>query len=238
MTGAPSSTSSITGSPLVLAIEISNPSARGDGSPGVALLTTSGEPIGAEPLAAEARHDDDLMPAIDRLFARTGRAPADIERVAVSVGPGGFTGLRVAVVTAKLLAHVAGAQTVAVPTSDVAMRSTDQHAGRIGVLLATKGDRAWLAVYEDGELQQAGPSNPEAVRDAKLGTLVADPKLPEVFRAAVEGSGARPAPLRLDPMACAQLGLERAATTPADLVPLYGREPEAVRLWEARKLGS
>jgi len=113
LTGGPSSTSSITGSPLVLAIEISNPSARGDGSPGVALLTTSGEPVGAEPLGADARHDDDLMPAIDRLFTKTGRAPADIERVAVSVGPGGFTGLRVAVVTAKLLAHAAGAQTVA-----------------------------------------------------------------------------------------------------------------------------
>jgi len=237
LTGGPSSTSSITGSPLVLAIEISNPSARGDGSPGVALLTTSGEPVGAEPLGADARHDDDLMPAIDRLFTKTGRAPADIERVAVSVGPGGFTGLRVAVVTAKLLAHAAGAQTVAVPTSDVAMRSTNECAGRVGVLLATKGDRAWLAVYGDGQLKQSGPSNPEAVRDAKLDALLADPKLPEGFRAAAETSGAKLAPLRLDPMACAQLGLELVATTPADLVPIYGREPEAVRLWEVRKQG-
>jgi tRNA threonylcarbamoyl adenosine modification protein YeaZ len=75
--------------------------------------------------AAGGRHDDDLLPAIDRLFSGLGLKPRDLPggAVAVSIGPGGFTGLRIAVSTAKMLAEVLAAKLIAVPSALVAAQS-------------------------------------------------------------------------------------------------------------------
>ncbi len=46
-------------------------------------------------------HSERLLSAVDRLLADCGLAPADLEGLAVSVGPGSFTGLRVGLATVK-----------------------------------------------------------------------------------------------------------------------------------------
>ena len=50
----------------------------------------------------------DLMPAVDELLAQAGVAWDEIEAVAVGLGPGSYTGLRIGVVTAKGLAWASG----------------------------------------------------------------------------------------------------------------------------------
>jgi tRNA threonylcarbamoyladenosine biosynthesis protein TsaB len=60
-----------------------------------------------------------LLPAVDRLLKKAGLAANDLNAVAVSVGPGSFTGLRVGLATAKGLALGADAMLVGVPTLDV-----------------------------------------------------------------------------------------------------------------------
>ncbi len=57
-----------------------------------------------------------LAPALDRLLMEEHCDPNDIETVAVVVGPGSFTGLRVGVATAKMFAYAIGASVVAVDT--------------------------------------------------------------------------------------------------------------------------
>lgn len=51
------------------------------------------------------RHTEILAPAIEAMFAETDVAPADLSRVAVGVGPGPFTGLRVGIMTAMTFAY-------------------------------------------------------------------------------------------------------------------------------------
>jgi tRNA threonylcarbamoyladenosine biosynthesis protein TsaB len=138
-----------------LAIEISNPSSgprgpRADGTlagPGVALGRTDDEGdavlLGAELLREGTRHDDDLMPAIDRLMDRHSARPAELSRIAVSIGPGGYTSLRIAVATAKMLSEATGAETIAVPSTAVAAyQIPGAHAPAI-VCLASKHDAAY-----------------------------------------------------------------------------------------------
>jgi len=57
-----------------------------------------------------------LIPAVDDLLKQASLTPAEIDVVAVSIGPGSFTGLRVGVVFAKTFAWVNNAKLVAVDT--------------------------------------------------------------------------------------------------------------------------
>ncbi len=61
----------------------------------------------------------DLIPAIESLLSATDLVPADIELVAVSVGPGSFTGLRVGLTIAKTWCHITGAALVAVDVFEI-----------------------------------------------------------------------------------------------------------------------
>src|SRR5919106_153062 len=105
--------------PALLAIETSQRVG------GVALRDDRGVVL-VEMLAPKKRHDDDLLPAIDRVFKRATLSPSDLAggAVGVSIGPGGFTGLRIAVTTAKMFAEALGANVIAVPSALVAAHST------------------------------------------------------------------------------------------------------------------
>ncbi len=143
------------GSPVALAIEISNPSSGPRGpvdlgqglcvlaGPGVALAHVGSDgkrgPSHAEALREGDRHTDDLMPAIDRLFRAHSASPSDLTSIAVSIGPGGYTSLRIAVATAKMLAHATGARVLPVPSASVAAWCLPIESAPAVVCLASKG---------------------------------------------------------------------------------------------------
>lgn len=156
------------GDPWILGIEISNPSSGPRGrvrfresevmaGPGVSLARrrdVGGWPdrVGLELLHEGARHDDDLMPAIDRLCRAHGVRPRDLGTIAVSIGPGGYTSLRIAVATAKMIAEVSEAETIAVPSALVAMCCVPYDAAPAIACLASKGDTAHATLFpERGE---------------------------------------------------------------------------------------
>jgi len=64
-------------------------------------------------------HSVELAPAIRATFAQARTAPARLTAVAVSQGPGSFTGLRIGMGVAKGLALAAGCSLVAVPTLEI-----------------------------------------------------------------------------------------------------------------------
>jgi tRNA threonylcarbamoyladenosine biosynthesis protein TsaB len=70
-------------------------------------------------LAGGRRHAEQLAPAIETLCAWTGVELAQLSAVAVGVGPGLFTGLRVGVTTAKTLSQALRIPIVAVPSLDL-----------------------------------------------------------------------------------------------------------------------
>jgi tRNA threonylcarbamoyladenosine biosynthesis protein TsaB len=87
-----------------------------------------------------------LAPAIRGLLADVQWRPADVQVVAVAVGPGSFTGLRIGVMTAKTLAYALGADIVAVDTLDVIALQTPS----ITALQSTSDARPLWAVIDAG----------------------------------------------------------------------------------------
>ncbi|MFA6045537.1 MAG: tRNA (adenosine(37)-N6)-threonylcarbamoyltransferase complex dimerization subunit type 1 TsaB [Phycisphaerales bacterium] len=237
---------------LALGIETSNPSAReGEDAgwrPEVALARVgAGAPqlVDREGLDLSNPHDDDLMPAIARLCERAGVRPREIRRIAVSVGPGGFTAVRIAAAAAKMIAEVTGAACVPVPSAWVAachaMRAGPLEGG-LAVALAAKGPTAHVSLFEAGEL-------PQPVGDGRLMTREDLCELPgrgvrtvlcDRFLSGIIGeTGQIPGllvwPSGFDAISCIAMSQLAQAVDPAELVPLYPREPEAVTKWRELK---
>lgn len=69
-------------------------------------------------LPTDARSARTLAPALDALLKRLGWPPASLSAIAVAIGPGSFTGLRVGVATAKTLAYATQTAILGIDTLD------------------------------------------------------------------------------------------------------------------------
>ncbi|THE11123.1 tRNA (adenosine(37)-N6)-threonylcarbamoyltransferase complex dimerization subunit type 1 TsaB [Enterococcus hirae] len=70
--------------------------------------------LGQIQINKKKNHSLTLMPALDQLFASIQLKPSEIDRIAVSSGPGSYTGLRIGVTTAKTLADTLNKELVGV----------------------------------------------------------------------------------------------------------------------------
>jgi len=64
------------------------------------------------------RHGVELFPAIEAALEEAGRTAREIDLVAVGIGPGSYTGLRVGLTAARALAYASGAELIGVPSCD------------------------------------------------------------------------------------------------------------------------
>lgn len=117
---------------------------------------------------AAGSHARRLVPAIDRVLASSGMALSDMNGLAVSIGPGSFTGLRVGLATMTGFRAVTGLPLATVPTLEaMAWNLRGSQLPLLPVLRARSGEVYW-AQYRwlpDGSLKQ--------VREEQAGTLEA-----------------------------------------------------------------
>ena len=201
---------------------------------GVALL--DGERLVAEYLLdVGIAHSERLMAAVDRALVDARWSMRDLAGLAVAIGPGSFTGLRIAVSTVKGLGLALGIPIAAVPTLD-AMAATLSWVSLpvVPVLDARKGEvYASRYHWEDGAMRRDWEY--AALAPEALAARLTEPTLLVGDGAAGIGSAhARlaPPPRRLPSPACVgALGLARLRNgeivSPAALTPLYLRPSEA-----------
>ena len=195
-------------------------------------------------LPEQRRHSVDLMPAIDQLCSRHGARAGALAQVYVSIGPGSFTGLRIAIATAKMLALATGAKLVAVPTLDVVAQNAPQSTDQVAVCLGLKGATLWTGLFDWDGRRFAACGEPAL---ATLRGLLARARRPLVIlgHALPELPEREPMVTVLPPeMAQARseavwdlgraIACRQEFVKPFDLVPLYVRPPEAQVLWNKR----
>ena len=86
---------------VVLALSTSTPAVS-------VALALDGMVVGTRQLRRERRHVEDLIPLVDEVLTSAGRGLDELTAMAVDIGPGLFTGIRVGVVTAASLALTRG----------------------------------------------------------------------------------------------------------------------------------
>jgi tRNA threonylcarbamoyl adenosine modification protein YeaZ len=124
-------------------------------TPAVTAAVHDGERVLAETTTVDARrHGELLMPSITQVLGRAGVTMRDITDIAVGTGPGPYTGLRVGLVTARVLGSALGVPVHGVCTLDAIARGAVTAAAGREYLVATDARRKevyWARYSPDGQ---------------------------------------------------------------------------------------
>jgi tRNA threonylcarbamoyladenosine biosynthesis protein TsaB len=212
-------------------------------------LWDEGGPVAASLLVAGQRHVEVLVPAIGTLCRQAGISVADLDAVAVDIGPGLFTGLRVGLATATTIATARNIPAVGVTSLEALAHPHGRRPGRLAAVVdARRGEVYWALFEGDGrrlkELRAPSVASPQDAAH-EIGDVLAvgdgAVRYKEIFEAA--GSEvAGPGDMWPSPLAVAELGMERIAGTPsvpgaafeagALPAPLYLRQADVRIGWD------
>ena len=210
-------------------------------------LVQDGHVLAEYDISVGLTHSEGLMPQMDQMFARTGIKKENTDRIAVSIGPGSFTGLRIGLAAAEAMAYawqcgICGVNTLEAMAYNIPVEGVVL----VPVLDAKKGN-FYAAFYEwtDGELRKVRPVE-MADRETLLQQLQACGK-PVLLMGECEklmkkelpdGISVAPEQVRLPKASSVALAAEDTELLTGEdvftLRPYYIRKSEAEELWEKR----
>ena len=198
--------------PLVLALDTSTVVNVG--------LARGDQVLAQATIADRMAHVEQLTPAVRDCLSQAGVRVADLAQIVVGLGPGPFTGLRVGVVTAQVLASVAGVQLHGVCSLDAlaAQFAAQSPDGEFVVATDARRREVYWAGYTPDGRRTSGPTVSAPADVPRRPTV--GPALgfyPDQLLAA-------PGPRALDPGVLAVRG---PALPDAGREPLYLRRPDA-----------
>jgi tRNA threonylcarbamoyl adenosine modification protein YeaZ len=130
-------------------------------TPAVTVALHDGTHVLAETTTVDARrHGELLASSIDAVLAEAGAGRLDITAVAAGTGPGPYTGLRVGLVTARVLGSALGVPVYGLPTLDVIAADAAAAAGGREFIVATDARRreVYWARYDTTGRRLDGPA--------------------------------------------------------------------------------
>lgn len=192
------------------------------------------ELLGQVTLNIKKNHSITLMPAIDFLMNSLDMKPTDLDRIAVAQGPGSYTGLRIAVATAKTLAHTLKIELVGV--SSLQALIPDQVEGLVIPIMDARRNNVYAGFYQFGQVVQPEAHLPLAEVLEMAGaanqpvTFVGETA---AFAEQIEAALPQAAilPTLPDTAAVGRLGLDLPAQSIHDFVPNYLKRVEAEENW-------
>lgn len=122
---------------------------------GSIALVDADKPLAEWSLNVPGTHAGRLLPGIQHLLRQTDVKLERVDGFAVAVGPGSFTGLRIALTTAKTLSLVTGKPLVGIPTLDVLVENMPFAAGFVCAALDARKGEIFAALYKKDQTGNA-----------------------------------------------------------------------------------
>jgi tRNA threonylcarbamoyladenosine biosynthesis protein TsaB len=108
-------------------------------------------------------HTIEISPAIEDMLKRVDLTIGDLEGIAVAIGPGSYTGLRVGLALAKGLAMASQVPLIGVPTLDIVAFSFEQMPVQLLVAAEAGRTRVCASVYQWQDKQGWQPRRPPVI---------------------------------------------------------------------------
>jgi tRNA threonylcarbamoyladenosine biosynthesis protein TsaB len=117
-----------------------------------AALVHNGAVVAERSLTEKNIHSERLLVIIDEVLTVASLSAKNLDAIAVSIGPGSFTGLRIGLSIAKGLAHACGKPLLAVPTLDgiaesYRLKMKHGESGKFCAVIDAKREEAFYAFY-------------------------------------------------------------------------------------------
>jgi tRNA threonylcarbamoyladenosine biosynthesis protein TsaB len=208
---------------LILAFDASTPVTT------VALARGSGREVLAEVSLTTRGASETLLPAIHAAIDLAGEDLGSVGRVLAGVGPGTFTGIRIAAATARALSAGAGIRLSKNSTLDALAAPARSYSGDVLAVLDARRGQVFARRYSE-----AGPTTgiyclgPEELSVEGGPLVVGDGALR--YRGALSGLGRIPPENSLLHRVTAVghvISADLTPVSPDELVPIYVREPDA-----------
>ena len=185
-------------------------------------------------LNIKKNHSITLMQAIDFLTNSLDMKPTDLDRIVVAQGPGSYTGLRIAVATAKTLAHTLKIELVGV--SSLLALVPEQAEGLVIPIMDARRNNVYAGFYQSGQSVRPEAHLPLAevleiagVADQPVTFVGETAVFAEQIGAALPQAAIQPS--LPDAAAIGRLGLDLPAQSIHDFVPNYLKRVEAEENW-------
>jgi tRNA threonylcarbamoyladenosine biosynthesis protein TsaB len=213
------------------------------GSTSQIALADDGGLVASRRLASERKHARDAIPALKELLASLGWSTSSIELLAVDLGPGSYTGLRVGVAIAKTMAYALNARLVAVDAMTILTHQAPSESSIIAAIVDAQQGRVYASLVRR-PLDDARPAvailrADEWSTTLEPGTYVTGPALLR-FRSlvpagvtAADDASSLPTAESLWTIAYRR-HLARQWDDPWTIEPLYLRPSSAQEKWDAR----
>ena len=188
-------------------------------------LYKEGKVLAEERSSGFARHSDLLMPLLKKLFKTACLKPGEVDLIAVGLGPGSFTGLRVGLAAAKILGFVGGKKIVGIP-SFLTLAASQEMEGTVAVLADAKRNKlyAWVGSGRKTELTELKKILPKIPRGtAVLTSVLLDPSSRELLEKKSCRVLSEPKPISAFHASRIALSMaqKKQFTAPENLKPLY-----------------
>ncbi len=118
------------------------------GSIGSVAVCDGNKVVGGRTFGKASNHGKEIVSSLEAVFNEVNWKPEDIDLIAVSTGPGSYTGLRIGVTCAKTLAYGLGKPVIDVPTLDVLAGNIKDDVKHICPVIDAKRKRVYACIYD------------------------------------------------------------------------------------------
>ena len=146
---------------IILSIDSSTPVAGIAVSDGKKLL-------GEVMINTQNTHSEKLMPMVAQLLNDLQMHIQQIDAVAITCGPGSFTGLRIGMATAKGIVQGGNKKLIAIPTLDTLAQNLNHYPGIICPIMNAQKKQVYTAIYKSTETGMERLSDYQAIEAEKL----------------------------------------------------------------------